>query len=72
MLIRLLNALGIIRGVWLLDFQGEEYLSIARQGHSGGLWAYVYPFTRIGHVVLNDDKTCSGCSSYITKWGYLP
>lgn len=52
--------------VWLHDFNGEIFLRIAWQSHSGQ-W-YAYRFWSIKRVVfLNDDKTTSGVS-YVTKW----
>ena len=67
MLIRILHKLGIIDGILLEDFQYRTYISIKRK-NKFGKWAYVYPFTKVGHVKLNEDGTCFGESFYIDKW----
>lgn len=53
--------------VWLQDFQGKVYLT-KTNNNPFGKYAHIYHFTKIGHVVLNDDETCSGESSYIKRW----
>jgi len=56
--------------VVLLDHQGEFYYSISYKHpfFEGSRYAYVYWYTKIGHVVLDADGTTSGNSSYIKKW----
>ena len=69
MLVRILHRLGIVRGVWLQDRWGKLYITIKRHDPFGDHWVHVYPFLRIGRVVLNADGTCSSESStYIERW----
>lgn len=70
MIVRLLNFLGLVTGVVLVDFQGKEYISIMQKGKFNN-WCYVYHFTKVGHVILNLDGTTSGSSSYIKRWTRL-
>ena len=67
-MLRLLALLGIIEIVILLDKDGQEFWTYKRKRAIGGYQAFVYPFTRVGHVILNDDGTCSGRSCYIKSW----
>ena len=66
-MLRLLAKLRLIKLVWLNDFQGTKYLTVKRKS---GLcdWCYVYPYTFVGHVILNGDGSCSGKSIYIETW----
>lgn len=70
MLIRLLSFLGVIRGVILVDFQGKEYLSWAKRG-GFSTWCHVYPWMKVGHVILHPTGDTTGDSSYIKRWKYL-
>ena len=54
--------------VALKDMHGKIRFSIKKKDPFGVYWAYVYPMTKVGHVILNEDGTCSGESSYIKKW----
>lgn len=61
----------LLRGrvVWIKDFQGEAYKSIAYK-NPFGMWCRVYWLWAVGHCVLLDDGTVdprSG-SSYIKEW----
>jgi hypothetical protein len=68
MLVRILHKLGLVKGIWLEDCEGEIYTTIKHKNPFGKKWAYVYPFTKIGCVKLNEDGTCTGKSSYIKRW----
>jgi hypothetical protein len=63
----LLHKLGILRGVWLLDFQGDTYRTYMRETPFGR-YAYVYPWTRVGNVALKEDGTTGGPSCYVHFW----
>lgn len=67
-ILKLLQILGIVKLVWLKDHVNCVYLTILREDSFGVQWAYVHPFTRIGHVILNPDGTCGGKSIYIKRW----
>ena len=74
MLIRILNKLGLVTGIWLEDFQYEVSYSILRTNPSGQKWAYKFPFIHISRWVLNDDgsiDTEKSDHSYMRKWGYI-
>ena len=58
------------RRIWLIDHQGEVYASRYRVDKNGVAWAYVYPISRTGHVVLLGDGSTSGESFYIDRWSY--
>jgi hypothetical protein len=68
----LLTKLRIVKGVLLKDFDGEVRYNIARRDpFDGTMYASVYPFTGVGHVILNPDGTTGGNSIYIHNWKYL-
>lgn len=67
-MIKLLNYLGLVKGCYLEDMWGEQYTTAYRITPSGKRAAPVYFFTGVGHVILNDDGSCSGQSTYISKW----
>ena len=52
----------------LRDQWGEIYFTVKKKDPFGGCWAWIYPITKVGHVILNEDGSCSGKSSYIKKW----
>lgn len=56
--------------IFLVDSEGEKYLSIINVHPDGMKWCYVYPFAHVGHVLLKDDGTINpkSKSSYIEKW----
>ena len=56
--------------VWLRDFQGRSYRTVARKDPWGELVAPVYASTNTGHVVLLPDGKigAESESSYITAW----
>lgn len=68
----------MIREIWayltggtlvvLEDFQGDCYETIAYKNAFGKMTARVFWFTCVGRVVLRDDGTCYGQSSYIERW----
>lgn len=70
MIVEILNYFQIVRGIHLLDRNGEVHPSWERR-NPWGANAYVYPILRMGCVTLNEDKTCSGEASYIKKWEYM-
>jgi hypothetical protein len=55
--------------VRLKDFEGDFYLTWTNRKASftGDSIAYVYPFSRIGRVILHSDGTCNA-ESYIKQW----
>lgn len=69
MILKLISLLTGRKIVWLEDFEGETYRTIERETPFGKK-AYVYWFTRIGDVKLNEDGTTSGSSLYVKKWKY--
>jgi hypothetical protein len=54
--------------VYLTDFQGEIRRGRLRRDRNGVFWTEVYPFTRVGHVVLLPGGVTSGESSYVRRW----
>ena len=52
--------------VLLRDFEGDTYLTKVSYD-AYGKWAYVYHWTQVGRVILNDDFSC-GRSFYIKTW----
>ena len=71
MILKLMSIFTGRKIVWLEDFQGGIHRTIEAKGNPfNNRWCYVYPLTRVGHVVLNDDGTTSGKSSYIERWKY--
>lgn len=63
---KLLAKLGLIKLVWLEDWDGELTLAIKRKHPLGGDAAYrMWSVNRI--VRLNSDGTCSG-PIYVKKW----
>lgn len=56
--------------VWLKDWEGEVYQSIAMRDAFGGMYCYVHWFNRIGRCQLLNDGTVDPCSpaNYIKKW----
>lgn len=65
---RLLAKLGLIKLVWLRDYDGELTLSIKRETDPpGGFYAYRHHIIR-SWVKLEDDGTCSGDASYVKRW----
>ena len=66
-MLRLLSMLRLIELVWLEDFTGERYLTVKRKSGTSE-WCYIYPYTFVGHVILNGDGSCSGEYSYIKTW----
>lgn len=67
----LLASLGIIEPIVLIDAWGEEYYTWVKGIEDGVKWGYVYPFGRIGWVILNQDGTVGGKSIYIKSWKAL-
>lgn len=67
-MLRILYYLGIVDLVWLESCSGIQYLTIKKKNPFGEYWCHVYPYTKIGHVILNEDGTCSGKSTYIERW----
>jgi hypothetical protein len=67
-MLRILAFFRIIDLVWLEDHEGEVYLTIKRKSPFVGYWCRVYPISCVGHVILNDNGTCKGDSSYIKRW----
>lgn len=57
--------------VVLTDMHGDKYIVFERESRSGRKFTYVYDFTKVGHVILNDDGTCGGQSIYIKTWEYF-
>lgn len=66
-LVRTLHKMGLVKGVALEDHWGKIYYSIKkRHPLKEGVWyAHVYPGSKVGFVILKDDGTCEGSSSYI-------
>lgn len=58
--------------VWLQDFEGEIYLTIATQDKYGNLHCPVYPYSKVGRVILLPRGKISSISysRYITQWRY--
>lgn len=54
--------------IYLLDRWNDQYSTRINTDTNGVKWAYVYPFSKVGHVILNDDGTTSGECSYIQQW----
>lgn len=54
--------------VILQAYEGEVFYTIAYLDPFGKKTARVYWFSRIGLVILNEDGTTSGRSSYINRW----
>lgn len=56
--------------VWLRDFQGDVYCSIATLDAFGGASAPVYWFAKVGNCVLLPDGTVcrKSSSSYVREW----
>ena len=57
--------------VWLVDGWGEVYATRERIDRNGVKWAYVYPMSKIGHVVLFPDGSARGESNYVKSWSRL-
>jgi len=71
MILRLISYLTGRKIVLLEDFEGQVYKTLELKGRSfGKKRAHVYWFTGVGSVILNDDGTTSGSSSYIERWEY--
>jgi hypothetical protein len=64
---KLLAFLGIVKLVWLTDWQGGVCLSIKRKDIHG-FWCWVYPTFAVGNVRLRPDGKCYGESCYIKTW----
>lgn len=57
--------------VYLLNrWEDIQYTTYINTDANGVKWAYVFPATKIGHVILRDDMTTGGESTYIKKWSY--
>lgn len=69
MMARLLSRLGVVRGVWLEDYRHEIYGTWARKSPFGRVMAYVYPWHKIGCVLLCEDGTVP--NSYIKRWKWM-
>ena len=67
-IIRILHKLGVVKGIFLQDHTLEIYTTIKKQNEFNDIYAHVYPFLKVGYVILNKDGTCSGPSIYIKKW----
>lgn len=69
----LLNKLGLVKGIYLRDREGDVYKTWIRKNPFKDLEgnAHVYPFTRVGKVLLYKDGTTGGWSSYIKQWKYM-
>ena len=73
MIIRLLDRLGIVKGVYLEDCWGGVYETVANRKHPfrDAYTAHVYAFTGIGDVILNADGSTGGGSCYIRRWKWM-
>lgn len=58
--------LGLIKLVWLRDYDGKLTLSIKRKHPFGGFHAYRFWFIDVS-ITLHDNGTCSG-REYVTGW----
>ena len=66
-ILRILYYLGMIKLVWLEDYNDKIYLTYRKKSPFGDYWAWVHPMTfKEEKVNLNSDGTCSG--SYIKRW----
>ena len=72
-MVRLLDFLGIVNGVFLLGSDGTVYPTWIKRNPFGIKTAHVYPFTKIGRVDLLADGEIdpSSPSSYIKKWMFM-
>lgn len=70
-LVKLFDRLHLRRGIYLQSsLGGEIYESFARKSpFDGKLIAYVYPFTKVGHVKLEPDGSVK--NHYICRWVYM-
>ena len=56
--------------VLLLDYDGDEYISIIRYTPSGKMYCYVHPFEKVGFTILHEDGRCEGPCSIKEWWDY--
>lgn len=71
MFVKILHWLGIVDGVLLADTNDNVYRTWKRQHPVyGHYWAYVYPFTKLGRVILgpNGSVDSRSESKYIVNW----
>ena len=72
LILRLISFVTGRRIVLLTDFEGTQYITIERKSyHLNTTRCYVYWFTSVGDVILNEGGTTSGSSSYIENWEYI-
>ncbi|TZF82204.1 hypothetical protein FW774_16065 [Pedobacter sp. BS3] len=71
MLQRFISLLTGRRCVYLIDFEGDRYISIIEKSTIGRTGCYVYWIARLFWVYLNEDGTCSDQSGYIIGWRYV-
>jgi len=69
MMLKLISLLTGRKIVWLEDFEGETYRTLERKTPFGKR-AYVYWFTRVGDIILNEDGTTGGSAIFVKKWSY--
>lgn len=70
MIVRLLNYLGIVKGVYLRDRWGEVFITWERR-NPWAFSAFKYPFMRIGQVTLEKDGKTGGEATHIKEWVYM-
>ena len=57
--------------ICLEGYKGQTHKTTMRRNAFGKNEASVYWFPPVGHVICNNDGTCSGESSYISRWKKL-
>jgi hypothetical protein len=70
-IIKILDALRIVRGVYLESCLDGQIFKTWERRHpiTGRPCAHVYPFSKIGNVSLNSDGTIDG--HYCHRWAYM-
>lgn len=69
-MIKLLNFLGIVRGIYLEDDDHDVWATWETKSPFVKRGAYVYPLTRVRYVELLDDGTVGG-NIYVKRWKYM-
>ena len=64
----LYHKLKLKQGIILEDCDGEVYYTFKEESPFNKSIAFIFPSTKVGHVVLNKDGTTSGSSIYIERW----
>ena len=67
-MIRFLNWLGLVEGVYLQDCWGATYETFVSRRSPFGVEANIYPFAGVGQVLLLPGGKTGGPSSYISEW----